>query len=174
MIMAELSFPALQYPAIWPPPELPPYKPNGWSRFQVLGLPFRYLTWLRHVRQHERDVLDPIADEIVSQLERRPVQGPWPRHEEERKIAQIISDAVGLEKGLPHSPALHPDDPFPLLFWGPFDDVTPLIVRMDSRDKLKREIPGHLIIDAWNDRWTIQRFIQEVFDTSSTPSHSAG
>jgi len=76
-------------------------------------------------------------------------------------LAKIVSDAIATEKGLKRSPALHPEDPVPLLFWGPFDDLTPLIVRIEMRKKLKREIPGELILTAWNERWTIQRFIEE-------------
>lgn len=75
-------------------------------------------------------------------------------------MAKIISDVVALEKGLSHSPALHPDDPFPLLFWGPFDDLTPLFVREEFRKKFRREIPERLILDAWNEQWSIGRFIE--------------
>ena len=113
-------------------------------------------------------MLDPIAEEIITQLELRPTDGPWPIDSEQKALATIVSEAVALEKGLAHSPALHPDDPFPVLFWGPFDDITPAIVRMESRDKMNCEIPGDFIIDAWNQRWTIRRFIEQC--TSITRS----
>ena len=98
------------------------------------------MRWLRYTSRHQKEVLDPIAEEIVAQLESRPLDGPWPVTSVQKSLAAIISDAVALEKGLPHSPALHPDDPFPLLFWGPFDDISPLIVRVESRGKLNLEI----------------------------------
>ena len=113
-------------------------------------------------------MLDPIAEEIIAQLEMRPIDGPWPTTPEQKALATIISDAVALEKGLPNSPALHPDDPFPLLFWGPFDDLTPLIVRTESRAKLNREIPERFILDGWNKRWTIQRFIEQCSTIASS------
>ena len=93
---------------------------------------------------------------------------------EQRSLAQIVSDAVCLEKGLTNSPALHPDDPCPLLFWGPFDDMTPIIVEMDSRKELNREIPQNLFVDAWNHNWTIQRFIERCIETSSGRPQSKG
>jgi hypothetical protein len=172
--VGQVEFTAIRYPTVWPPPELPMFPPHPLSWIPVIGRLFQYFRWVRSSHEHQKAVLDPIAEEIISQLATRPSDGSWPTIPEQRSLAQVISDAVCLEKGLANPPALHPDDPFPLLFWGPFDDITPLIVRMGCRDKLKREIPGSLIIDAWNGRWTIERFIQQVLETSSTLAHSAG
>jgi hypothetical protein len=131
---------------------------------------FQYFRWLRYSSKHQREALDPIAEEIITQLKTRPTDGQWPIKAEHQVLAKIISDAVAREKGLPRSPALHPDDPFPLLFWGPCDDITPLIVRMESREKNNCEIPEHLMINAWNERWTIQRFVEEC--SRITPSQN--
>tara|TARA_R100000789_G_scaffold84186_2_gene79810 strand:+ start:2717 stop:3292 length:576 start_codon:yes stop_codon:yes gene_type:complete len=159
--MDKTDFAPMQYPIPWPPPDLPSFPPHPLSRIPVLGWPFRYFRWLRYSSQHQRVVLDPIAENIVAQLEKRPTDSPWPICADQKVLAKIISDAVAFEKGLPVSPALHQDDPFPLLFWGPFDDITPLIVRVECRKKLNREIPSRLLIDAWNERWSVGRFIEE-------------
>ncbi|TVQ00609.1 MAG: hypothetical protein EA381_07315 [Planctomycetaceae bacterium] len=47
------------------------------------------------------------------------------------------------------------------LFWGPFDDITPAIVRVESRSKLNLEIPDQLILDGWDEQWTIRHFIEQ-------------
>lgn len=158
--MDQAEFPAIQYPTTWPPPEQPACPAHPASRIPLIGALFQYCRWLRCSRQHLRAVLDPIADEIISQLDARPTEGDWPAAPEQRALAQMISEAVSLEKGLTNPPALHPDDPFPLLFWGPFDDLTPMIVCHDSREKLNREILKSVVMDAWNQRWTIRRFVE--------------
>lgn len=160
--MSDVGFPPLQYPSPWPPPELPPYPRHPLEWVPVLGWLIRYFRWLHFNSIHDRQDLDPLAKAIITQLESRPTHGPWPTNAEEKCLVEIISDAVKIEKGLRHAPAIHPDDPFPLLFWGPFDDLTPLLVRIECRDKLHREIPGDMLGEAWNGRWTIHRFIENV------------
>ena len=168
------EFRAIQYPIQWPPPELPPFPPHPLARIPVVGWPFRYFRWLRYSSRHIREVLDPIAEEIIAQLEMRPAHGPWPCEPTQKAIAAIISDAVGLEKGLTQSPALHPDDPFSVLFWGPFDDLTPLHVRVECNDKLQLKLPPNMLIDAWNQRWTIGRFIDACIAGDSHTEHTLG
>lgn len=107
-------------------------------------------------------MLNPIADKIVDQLIARPAEFEWPKLEPHRSIAKIISHAVGLEKGLPHSPALHPNDMFGPMFWGPFDDLTPLIVWAECREQLKLAIPESVFIDAWEQGWTLRQFIDSA------------
>lgn len=165
--MGRPEFPAIRYPTPWPPPDPPEFPSHPWSRLPLIGRVFHYFRWIRYSGQHQKAVVEPIADEIISQLETRPAEGPWPTAPKQRAFAQIVSDAVRQEKGLTNPPALHPDDPFPLLFWGPFDDITPLIVKMESRNKLKFEIADNLFVDAWNQRWTIQQFIEQCTETMS-------
>jgi hypothetical protein len=140
---------------------MPSLPPDHLSRMPVLGWMFRYFRWLRSNAAHRREVLEPIANAIIAQLEKRPTDGPWPVTPEHKVLARIVSDAVATEKGLLASPALHPDDPYPLLFWGPHDDITPLTVIVETRKRLSREIPEQLTQAAWNERWTIRRFIEE-------------
>jgi hypothetical protein len=140
----------------------------------VVGRILQYFTWLRYSRQHQTEVLDPIAEQIINQLESRPALSEWPVSPHDRQVAMIISDAITQEKGLTKSPALHPDDPFPLLFWGPFDDLTPLIVRANCRDQLKLTLPTDIFTDAWQQRWTIQRFISHCTDQATQSKTRVG
>lgn len=164
--MGQSAFPAIRYPERWPPPDLPPFPPHPLAWIPVFGSLFRYFRWLRYSQKHQ-PVLDRIAGEIISQLETRPDEGPWPSVPDQRLFAQIVSDAVYREKGLTHRPALHPNDPFPLLFWGGYDDITPMIVRIESLEKLKLEVPDKLIMAGWNQRWTIQQFTEQLLAKSA-------
>ena len=162
--MVRTEFEAIQYPEQWPPPDMPAIPPHPLSWIPIIGHAFQHCRWLWYSRAHRKGVLNRIADKINIQLEARPEEGPWPTVTvpKRRELAQIISEAVCLEKGLTHPPALHPNDPYPLLIWGPFDDLTPLIVGMESRKQLKLEIPSDTSIDAWNQRWTVQQFIEQL------------
>ena len=158
--MTESTLLPLQYPDVWPPPELPPYPPLRFHRFPIIGSIVEHFRWLRRIREHIRTILNPIADRIFEQLEIREIDGVWPESSSQRQIAKIIADVVCLEKGLEKPPSLHPDDPYPLLFWGPSEDLTPMFVRMDLRNTLGIRLPDDLLIQAWNDEWSIQRFVE--------------
>ncbi len=164
------QFAPVKYPELWPPPDLPPYPQHWSSRIPLIGYVSRHVQRQKQWWAHFGSVLEPIADGIVNQLIDRPSELVWPENEPGRSIAQIISNAIADEKGLPQSPALHPDDPFQPLFWGPFDDLTPLIVGMECRAKLGMTLPKEIFDDAWNQRWTIKQFIETA--TLSLPSAS--
>ena len=153
---------------------MPPYTPHWSSRIPLIGYVSRYVKWRQQWRFHHANVLEPIADRIIDQLIDRPSDLIWPNNETHRRIAQVISNAIGIEKELPQSPALHPDDPFQLLFWGPFDDLTPLFVRTECRDKLDLPLSESIFIDAWNQRWTIQQFIEAAAGGTLSAVQSAG
>ena len=159
VIEAEL-FP-LQYPDVWPPPDLAPCPPHRFQRVPIVRWVVGCFIRLRRWSQHLEMVLEPIADQIKEQLEARPVVGFWPESTSQQQIAEIISEAVCLEKGLKKPPVRHPKDPFPLLFWGPYDDLTPLIVNMELNDKLGLKIPMDFFLVAWKEEWTVQQFVQE-------------
>lgn len=167
--MTTVEYGPLVYPSVWPPPALPPPVPGSWEarlkRIPILGwfpvFLIRYLRW----RKHYSEVLEPIAFEITEQLEARPMVAGWSsrshwfstaRHQ---KIAEIISDAVALEKFLVDSPPLHPEDPFPLLFWGPFDDLTPLTVGLEIQKEFEASLTSEGIRQAWEENWTLREFI---------------
>ncbi|WP_145230745.1 hypothetical protein [Gimesia algae] len=69
--------------------------------------------------------------EARGQIDNWVMKNNWFNTPEKQQIALIISEAIGLEKPLEAPPPLHPQDPFGPLFWGPFDDLTPLIVRLE-------------------------------------------
>ena len=111
------------------------------------------------MKQHQREILDPIANQIILQLNVRPPVGRWPDTSEKRQIAKIISQAICAKKGLTHPRALHPEDPFPFLFWGTDDDLTPALVRIELGKQFHFDLPSDVILRAWNERWTLQTFI---------------
>lgn len=141
----------LKYPAVWPPPLEPPTPCRFFHRIPIVGWLALYVTWLRHNRKHQRTVLDPIADEIVRQLNLRPTSGGWPVDAEQRKIVKIISEAVCLEKGTGLAPALHPEDSCQLFFWGTFDDITPLIISVELSKQFGFDLPREILIRSWDE-----------------------
>ena len=153
------SISPLQYPKIWPPSPESAVPTHFFHRIPIVGWFAYYVTWLRHCGKHRRTMLDPIAEEIVRQLDVRPTIGDWPVSTEQRQIAKIISKTVCLEKGTDFPPALHPEDPCQLLFWGPFDDTTPLTIRIKFDEQFGTNLPGEVLERAWSENWTIQAFI---------------
>ncbi len=156
------DFAPLQPPIPWPPPDIPPYPRHLLSRVPIVGWPFRYFRWLHYWSLHQKNILEPIEQSIVAQLQKRPAVGPWPQALDERLFVELVSQAVAFWKGLATPVAIHPDDPLQLLFWGPFEDLTPLQVCNETRKHLKRVIPKHLMHAAWQDCWPIRRFTEEV------------
>lgn len=150
----------LECPATWPPPLMPPTPSHRFHRVPILGWLAAYMTWLRHTEKHQRTMLSPISEEIVRQLNLRPITSGWPVSTEQRQIVKIISDAVCLEKETDFPPALHPEDPCQLLFWGPFDDITPEIIRAELSKQFGFDWPGEFMIRAWHEHWTLQTFVE--------------
>ena len=117
-----------------------------------------------------------MEDAICDPLESRPVVGPWPTDPLEVRVARVISEAVGLEKGVDgvpygecvvgrRGPALHPDDPMPLLLWGPVDDLTLGILFLEfekSRFGVPRERTQAATKRAWFEAWTCRRFVEHI------------
>lgn len=166
----ENRFLPLAYPATWPPPEMAPLPAHFLRRVPVLGLFVTYAMWLRRVRQHVKLVLAPIADEICQQLETRPQASNDKHCSREESIFWIISDTVCLEKGLSRPPKLHPDDPYPLLVWGPIDDVSPATISMVLERELRINLPPAVQRQAWEERWTLQKLINHCLQKHSAHS----
>jgi len=172
--MIESVYPPLNYPQNWPPVVSPPPPPGGWEtslkRIPVAGWITASLISRFRKGQHEQEVLSFIEKEIVDQLEARGkvnnwfLKYDWFDSPVKQQIAVIVSEAIGLEKPVEFPPPLHPEDPFGLLFWGPFDDLTPLIVGLDIQKKWKCYIPRETISLAFDDNWTLIQFIEYCED----------
>ena len=128
----------LEFPCPWPPPDCP----SGANlRSMCMRVPF--LGWLldfwwqrhRH-RLHISQVLMPIERQIVCQLIARSPTRFWINSPSQKRIVELIADAVAKEKGL-QSIVLHPDDPIELLFWGAYDDMSPLRFVLELRKKYR-------------------------------------
>ncbi|WP_460167006.1 hypothetical protein [Thermostilla marina] len=126
----------LQFPSPWPPPDLVSGLPESTlERIPIVGWLFG--SWRRRRRWwvHVREVLIPIERQIVGQLTARSGIGYRADSPSHQRIADLITSVVAAEKGLSHV-VLHPDDPIELLFWGPYDDMSPLLFRHVLRKEL--------------------------------------
>ena len=176
-------FAPLRNPPGWPPPDAPPPGERE-VRLRtvpviggVLAWPLTCLRWKRH----ERTALVPLGNAICDRLESRPVVGRWPTDPLEVRVARVVSEAVGLEKGVggvPHGepvagrrgPALHPEDPMPLLLWGPVDDLTPAILFLEfekPRFGVPRDRTQAAVKRAWFEGWTCRRFVEHVAELAA-------
>ncbi|QDT96244.1 hypothetical protein [Gimesia aquarii] len=169
--MANPIYKPLNYPKVWPPSDLPPASPESFEykmkHIPILGWVVAYIIWLFRWRRFRQEVLNPIEDEIVVQLDARGTIENWYKTQKwlnnptKQKIGLIISEAIGLEKPVESPPPLYPEDPFGPLFWGPFDDLTPLIVDLEIQKEFGCRIPNDgLIAQAWNEQWTIEKLIE--------------
>ncbi|WP_298860415.1 hypothetical protein [uncultured Gimesia sp.] len=168
--MCKPKYQPLNYPKVWPPPNMSPASPEcfeykikyipiaGW----IVAFILAQFRWSRF----RREVLSPIEDEIVEQLDARETMNNWYQTQQwldtpqKQKIALIISEVIGLEKPIESPPPLHPEDPFGPLFWGPFDDLTPIFVRFEIEKHFGCRIPSNdLVFRAWDEQWTIAKFI---------------
>ena len=130
-------FPSLRPPSPWPPPECPQREMLR-TPLERAHLIDRLVGWRTERRARSRfvaDVLLPIEQQIVDQLIARQRHSFWPDSTTRQRIADLLGAAVAKERGI--SPfSVHPDDPIELLFWGSFDDLSPLVFALD----LKREL----------------------------------
>jgi hypothetical protein len=85
-------------------------------------------------------VLQPIERQIVQQLQSRHPATAWPNAPRRAEIVHMIGEAVAKEKAI-DSIAIHPDDPIELLFWGAYDDMTPLHFAMALRTRFGVMVP---------------------------------
>ena len=123
----ELTFAPLEYPNPWPPPHEVSTRTD---EFPILGRVWRFATKVLWCDPHTQLMFD-IEEQILAQLKVRPkVEPKWPPDPKSRAIAEALAEAVRSEKGLDHV-ALHPLDPASVLFWGAYDDLTPLVFNIE-------------------------------------------
>lgn len=167
--MNELLYEPLKYPQVWPPPDEPPPSPESReARFRRVPLFGRFLSGLlAHFRrlEHLNETLYPIETEILDQLEGRPRTSDWFRNENwfessrKQQLVQAFSRAMASEKGLDEPPPLHPDDPFELLLWGAFDDMTWLTAALEIRQELHCLIPREGFWLSQEQNWTLKDYL---------------
>ncbi len=77
-----------------------------------------------------------IEKQICDQLNARPATNvDWPKAPARMRIVDALAGAVKHEKEHPlEHVTLHPDDPFVLLLWGCYDDLTPVIFRWNLEE----------------------------------------
>lgn len=168
--MIAIEYNPLRFPKPWPPPDFPDRndEKTGLERLPVFGWFVRYWYRSRQSQLHTKNVLAPIADQIVEKMESRPSICEWPETEIGRQIVLKISETVCLEKGLDFPPALHPDDPLILLFWGPFDDISFLTVKCDLEKQLSIQLPVDTLLRIADENWTVRKFIDYCEQRLST------
>ncbi|QDU16489.1 hypothetical protein CA11_43210 [Gimesia maris] len=169
-MLIETDYPPVRLSQAWPPVISPPPPPaqreHRFKRIPLVGWVLAGILASSRRRSHAWQELAIVEKEIVDQLEARGQIDNWVKKNnwfntpEKQQIALIISEAIGLEKPLESPPPLHPEDPFGPLFWGPFDDLTPLTVRLEIQKKWNIHIPGDSISLAWEEDWTILQFIE--------------
>jgi len=168
--MCKSKYQPVRYPKVWPPPEVPPAALESFEskikHVPIAGWIVAYFLAQFRWSRHRSEVLSSIEQEIVEQLEARETSINWIKGQEwlntpqKQKIALIISEAIGLEKPIESPPQLHPEDPFGPLFWGPFDDLTPMIVRIEIKKEFGYRLPSDGLMDKfWDEQWTIGKFI---------------
>lgn len=154
-----LSMNPLKPPKQWPPPIEPPPTDleRWWSRLPVIGLvPSWYLAGRRRNR-YLWNVLEPIEKLIVAQLAARHDGYQWPS-ESHAEIAHLISIAIGSEKHI-NPPTIIRDDPLDLLFWGAYDDMTPLAFSLAFKRRFGLDISWPQIVEFIDNRKTVGDFI---------------
>lgn len=110
----------LKYPTPWPPPVR---ERDRFDRIPLLGGLLRSI----FTGSPHDTLLEGLLVQIVEQLKARTSPHPaWPNNPVEMEIVKALSKAIYEEKWI-ETAYLHPDDPLFLLWWGPFDDLTPLV-----------------------------------------------
>ncbi len=146
-------------PDRWPP-EAPPALPPTENEVRLRRIPLGgrliadFIANRRRLNQLSSSS-EPIARGIALQLEARSPFEPWGESPRQQVMLRELAEAITLEKSLTVPPAIHPDDPMPLLLWGAFDDITPLILQTKLR------LSPDLLQRAYREVWTVRKFLRE-------------
>jgi hypothetical protein len=158
----------LEPPARWPPPEAPPpgEAELRWSRWPIIGILPRWFHRSRRYSHHLSNVLFPIEKEIVDQLVARSSEVVW-ASEHYAAVAQLISQAVAAEKGI-EPPLIMPEDLFGLLFWGAYDDLTPLQFALAFEKKFRVEMTWPEMLQFYENGQTVGEFVDHCVSKIQT------
>lgn len=108
--------------------------------------------------RYYRYTLIPMAKEILDQLAARQGKQRWPESAQQCKIVKIASRALGSEKEL-EPPLLHPEDSCNLLFWGLFDDLSPLVFRSKIEQEFGVKFTYEESVCFLHEDWTLEKLI---------------
>lgn len=114
--------------------------------------------WIFAGHERIRESYRYITEPIEEQLNARPIVCSWRGDSVEDGVLVALSDAVGLEKCVPHSPALHPKDSLRYLLWGAFDDITPLVFRTNFDKRFKCD-PVAAVLEGVDKNWNLDEFV---------------
>ena len=149
----------IQAPQQWPPPAEPPPSADKlkWTRWPIVGIVLRLYFASRRRSHHTWHVLKPIEEQIVAQLVGRNGNTEW-QSELHAEIAGLISHAIAEEKSI-EQPTIHPDDRFDLLFWGAYDDMTPLVFSLAFHDRFQINVTSDDMLQFYEQQRTIGEFV---------------
>jgi hypothetical protein len=149
----------LQPPIQWPPPAEPPPSrgEQNWSRWPIVGIIPRWILGSRRRSNHIWNVLEPIQNQIVTQLVDRDGQIDWPT-ELHARVAALVARAIADEKSI-KPPPLHPDDRFDLLFWGAYDDMTPLVFCVAFQNEFRIDVSWAEMQQFYDRHQTLNEFV---------------
>jgi hypothetical protein len=159
--MTKLALTPLKYPSTWARLNRPPRftsRQIAWQQTALVGNLIKRWHRLRRNWQHRDDVLLPIERSIVEQLRLRPKFAEYSSDLHINQITAMLSKAIGEEK-LIDPPALHPDDPCPLLFFGSFDDWTGILFSHSLQARFGEAWPIEQAEKCWKEQWTLNQLI---------------
>lgn len=124
-------------PSLWPPPDYETWVTEYQARFSLSR--FTIVRWFQQwcrTNEFRYGCLTSIENELIVQIVNRPPPDMAHLTSVQRKILQILANAVKDEKGIPTVPPIYLDDPLGLLMWG-VDDLTPLIFKLEFQRRFR-------------------------------------
>ncbi len=161
--MFELGYSELEYPCEWPPSEIGYFLPIQTRTHNFWRWPKRQLHQIRLNSKH-RNTVKEIDRNISYSLSERPEFGGWPLDSEPLRIAKVVSRLLAEERALKRPPALHPNDPIPILFWDPFEGLMPMLVKWEFEMNIQIDSIS-VILQAMDEKWTMQSFLCSIVNS---------
>ncbi len=163
--MFDLGYSELEYPCEWPPSEIRYFLPIQTFTPDFWRWPERQLYQIRLNSKH-RNTVKEIDRNISQTLADRPEFGGWPLDSEQLRFAKVVSRLLAEERALERPPALHPNDPIPILFWDSFDGLMPMLVKWEFEMNFQIDSIS-VILRAMDEKWTMQSFLYSVLNSGN-------